>query len=69
MELGFFRRIGKATACKAAGATIEGVPATSVSPKCAALKWFALIAVYAAAGIETASSPKYTSSGVRYSSD
>ena len=65
----FFGFGSEATAYKARGATIEGVPAMPVSPEIAVLKPLAVIAGYAATGVEAASSPKYTSSGVRYSRD
>jgi hypothetical protein len=64
--LGF---VPKATAYKALGAAIERVPATSVPPENPVMKLFAVIAIYAATGVAAASSPKYTSSGVRYSRD
>jgi hypothetical protein len=61
----FFGLCPEATAYKARGAAIDRVPATSVSPEFAVMKPFSVIAVYAAAGVAAASSPKYTSSGVR----
>jgi hypothetical protein len=65
---GFFFGFGsRAAAYKARCAAIVRMPATSVSPEIAAMKPFAVIAGYAAIGVETADSPKYTSSGVRYS--
>jgi hypothetical protein len=65
----FFGFDSKATAYKARGAAITRVPATSVSPENPVMKLFWVIAIYAAIGITVSSSPKYTSSGVRYSRD
>ncbi len=44
-------------------------PATSVSPEIPVMKPFSVIVGYAAIGVDAAGSPKYTSSGVRYSRD
>jgi hypothetical protein len=65
----FFGFDPKATAYKARGPAIARVPATSVSPENPVMKFFGVIAFYAAIGITVSSSPKYTSSGVRYSRD
>jgi hypothetical protein len=65
----FFGFDPKATAYKARGATIARVPAISVSPDNLVMELFRVFAIYAATGIAVSSSPKYTSSGVRYSRD
>ena len=57
------------TAYKARGAAIEGVPAMPVSPEISVLKPWSVIAGYAATAVDSPSALKYTSSGVRYSSD